>query len=285
MQSVSPRQLARAIGASESSVKRWCDRGLVASLKTAGGHRRLLLCTILEFLEKHGYALIRPEEIGLPATVAGRFQCEEKLRAAFNLALEQGDQRVCRRLLAELRLAGCRIDWICDEILAVAMEAIGRLWHAGQLEIYQERRACEIVVSLLWELVHWTPPVPLDAPSAIGCGLEGDHYALPSHMVEVILRDAGWNAASLGCNVPIESLAAAMSAHRPRVIWICVSHVVDKESFLSKYEQLWRSAQQLGTAVAVGGYALSSDLRKSMSYSFYGDKFQHLVNFVTELQR
>lgn len=285
MQSVSPRQLARAIGASESSVKRWCDRGMLASVKTAGGHRRLLLCGILDFLGKQGYALIRPEEIGLPTAVAGRFQCEEKLRIAFHSALEQGDRRVCQRLLAELRLAGCRMDWICDEILATAMEAIGDRWCEGQLEIYQERRACEIIVALLWDLIHWLPPVPLDAPRAIGCSLAGDHYVLPSRMVELILRDAGWNAASLGCNVPIESLAAALRTHCPRVIWISVSHVVDRESFLRQYEQLWQLAQEFGTAVAVGGLALSVDLRKRMNYSLYGDKLQHLVNFVTELRR
>ena len=38
---ISPKQVARAIGVSESTLKRWCDRGLIPMTKTAGGHRRM----------------------------------------------------------------------------------------------------------------------------------------------------------------------------------------------------------------------------------------------------
>ena len=40
---LSPRQLAVAIGVSESSLKRWADDGRLAVERTAGGHRRIPL--------------------------------------------------------------------------------------------------------------------------------------------------------------------------------------------------------------------------------------------------
>ena len=43
---ISPRQVARAIGVGESTLKRWCDRGLIPMLKTAGGHRRLAVSDV-----------------------------------------------------------------------------------------------------------------------------------------------------------------------------------------------------------------------------------------------
>ena len=38
---LSPRELAEAVGVSESSLKRWADRGRVHVHRTEGGHRRI----------------------------------------------------------------------------------------------------------------------------------------------------------------------------------------------------------------------------------------------------
>ena len=65
---VTPKQVARAIQVSESSVKRWCDKGVIPTQKTAGGHRRIQLAGLVRFLRESGQVLARPEVIGLPAT-------------------------------------------------------------------------------------------------------------------------------------------------------------------------------------------------------------------------
>lgn len=65
MRFVSPRDLARAAGVSESSVKRWCDQGLIPVIKTAGGHRRLSLDAAIEFLSQ-SHPEARLEFLGLP---------------------------------------------------------------------------------------------------------------------------------------------------------------------------------------------------------------------------
>ena len=58
---VSPKQLADAIQVSESSIKRWCDRGVIATVRTAGGHRRIPLTDVLRFVRDHDYAVLHPE--------------------------------------------------------------------------------------------------------------------------------------------------------------------------------------------------------------------------------
>ena len=63
----SPKQVAQALGVSESSLKRWCDQGRIAVQHTPGGHRRISLESILEFVRSTTNQLLAPELLGLPA--------------------------------------------------------------------------------------------------------------------------------------------------------------------------------------------------------------------------
>lgn len=63
---LTPNQVANAFGVSEASVKRWCDKGLMPTYRTAGGHRRLPVAGVVDFLRKRGLELVNPEVLGLP---------------------------------------------------------------------------------------------------------------------------------------------------------------------------------------------------------------------------
>ena len=47
---LTPKQVARAIDVSESSIKRWCDKGVIETQYTAGGHRRITMAGLIEFV-------------------------------------------------------------------------------------------------------------------------------------------------------------------------------------------------------------------------------------------
>ena len=66
---VSPRNLAEAIGMSESSLKRWADRGLLQVTRTAGGHRRIAIRDAIRFVRERQLRFLKPTAIGLPAAV------------------------------------------------------------------------------------------------------------------------------------------------------------------------------------------------------------------------
>lgn len=48
------KQAADAVGMSRSSVISWADSGLFQTLKTPGGHRKIVVEDFLSFLEKRG---------------------------------------------------------------------------------------------------------------------------------------------------------------------------------------------------------------------------------------
>lgn len=276
---ISPKQLGLALGVSEASIKRWCDKGKIRAVRTEGGHRRLPIASVLEYLREHRPELVSPEVLGMPPATGQGERTHARVRDRMIEALEKGDSDGFRRLALNLYLSGQDCVDICDLHIAPVFHEIGARWHSGELSIYQERRACEICLRLLHELRAGLRPPGPSAPSAIGATLSGDEYTLASTMVELALREAGWRADALGTNLPAETIAEAIRREQPRIFWLSVSHIASEAEFLLKYDAIFSMAKQSGVAVAVGGQALHEDLRRQMNYSTYCDRLRHLVEF------
>ncbi len=279
---LTPKQVARAIQVSESSVKRWCDKGLIPAQYTAGGHRRIDMSTLLEFLRSSKYELVRPEVLGLPATTGQTVRVIQRAADQLLEAIVAGDEEQCRQIAFDLVLAEHSISSICDQVFAKVFESIGDAWECGDAEVYQERRACEIALRVLHEVRGFLPTPPPEAPLAIGGATEGDQYNLATTMVELVLRDAKWNAVSLGDNLPFETLAAAIQEHHPRLLWLSCSHITDQANFLAEYSRFYEE-YGMDVAIVVGGRALTEELRSHMRYSAYCDTMQHLDSFAQTL--
>jgi excisionase family DNA binding protein len=285
MQLISPKQAAQAIGVSESSLKRWCDRGLLKSVRTAGGHRRLEMDTIVRFLRDSGRGIVRPELLGLPSSVGRGDTVVDVAREQLRDALLDGDEERARRIVFDLYLAGQSASDICDRVVAIAFHEIGHGWERGTVVVYRERRACEIALKVLHELRRSMPVPPADAPNAIGGTIEGDPYCLPTAMVELALHETGWRATSLGTMLPAATLIEALHENQPQLMWISVSTIRSIPEFLEEYRRLQGIATGQGTAIAVGGRALTAEIRQQMNYSAYCDTLRHLVTFAHSIQR
>lgn len=223
-QLLSPKQVAKSIGVSESSLKRWCNQGLIPTSKTPGGHRRLAVSDVVQFLRETKRPLANPAAIGLPDRVAADPQAEHGVdieRLAGLLA--EGRSEECRVAVINHYLAGASVAQICEEVLAPACHHIGDLWTCGSIEVFHERRACEIIGHVLYELRRLLPTPPHTAPRAIGGAPTGDNYRLATIMVEMTLLDAGWRATSLGSDLPLSTLTRAAIEHRPRLLWLSIT--------------------------------------------------------------
>ncbi len=280
---LTPKQVARAIGVSEASMKRWCDKGYVPSVRTIGGHRRLPINGVMQFLRESGHEIVRPEVLGLPPTTGQGRETLDRARGRIVDALRAGDEQQLARLVLDLYLAGHSACDICDQGIAPAFHDIGTRWQHGEIEVYEERRGCEVCTRVLYLLRRLLPVVPPGAPTAIGATLAGDPYLLPTLMVEIALREAGWRADSYGCGHPAATLGSAIATIRPRLFWLSVSAIDSNEDFLAEYGRLYETAQSCRVPIMVGGRALTEDIRRRMQYSAYGDNLRHLVAFARTL--
>lgn len=279
---ISPRQASRVLGVSESSLKRWCDQGLLTISRTAGGHRLLPVSEVLRFARERHHPLHNPELLGLP--VAGPLSNLAIRRAVPLLtdALLAGEEPAARHIVSDLYLAHHPLSLILDEVVAAAFHQIGHKWECHQADVYQERRGCEIARRILSDLRRLQSP-PNQQTVAIGGTLEGDRYDLPTLMAELVLLNKGWQATSLGAGLPVTSLIHALQKERPALFWLSVSFIPDTLAFLENFAQLSAACEAIGAHLVVGGRVLTQALREKMRYSTYCDTMQHLEAFANAL--
>ena len=277
----SPKQVAIALGASESSVKRWCDQGAIPTIRTVGGHRKITLEGLQHFLRSSNRGLEAPQALGLPPLqqrredmVPGGSDPDQEL---FRHALAEGDEDECRRVLWKRVRGGEFRSEVAGYLITDAMHGFGQAWDCDQLDAYQERRGCDICIRLINELRGDLPPIAERAPVAIGGTPQGDPYQLPTALVELSLREAGWNAVSLGNNLPTDSFLQAIQDYRPQLVWLSVSAISNLQTFIA--EQL-RLADHINDDVSllVGGRALNAELRTQLRYTAHCDGLQNLVD-------
>jgi MerR family transcriptional regulator, light-induced transcriptional regulator len=276
----SPKQVAEALGSSESSLKRWCDQGAIPTIRTVGGHRRITLQGLTKFLESSGRVLMVPDALGvtlgqipriseIPGTEVG--EC-----ADFRRALAKGDDLACMKILRTVIDAGKSLGQTAGWFISDAMCGIGEGWAQSTIEPYEERRAVNICVRLIEELRRQLPAIRPNAPIAIGGAPTGDHYQLASAVVELTLREEGWNATNLGSNLPWSTLLQAVADYRPRMLWLSISEVTDADQFITDHNRLYHSISK-DVAVIVGGRALTDNIRPQLSFTAHCDQLSQFV--------
>lgn len=259
---VTPRQVAQATGLSESTVKRWCDRGLLPSLRTPGGHRRLKLADVVRTLRNEGIPIVDALAFGLPPL-------EELSRDGFGgardllfEALIHADRPRASAVLHGLVLGGVSVATVGDQVISPVFARIGERWACQQIEVFQEREACLITEEVLHDLKHVFPPPPPGAPLAIGGTLTGDWYVLPGLLVELVLLSNRWAARFLGTNLPVATCLEAIRRIRPELFWLSLSHVADPQETAAATKQIAELAQEVHSFVVLGGRELSNKLEE-----------------------
>ena len=281
---LSPRDLAKAVGVSESSVKRWVDHGRIRAHRTAGGHRRIGVDEAVQFIREARMPLARPELLGL-GRLASR--AEDPGGALLLKLLREGASVEARGLLIGWYLEGVAIAALADGPLRTSLEVLGELWHCagkeGEEGVAIEHRATDICLQAVNHLRLLLPSPGEEAPLAIGGS--PDVYLLGTQLASAVMAEGGWRNVNLGAQTPLQVLACSVETLRPRLVWLSLTDEAMTQSLGDGVERLLESVEQTGGMLIVGGRCHREAHLPSHPRLREGDSMADLASFARGLLR
>ena len=205
---VSPRDMASAIGMSESSLKRWADNGLLSFTRTGGGHRRIRIHEAIRFIRERSIPIQSPTAIGLPldfSTTDADLDRDDSLLDMF----KRGASDEAESFLISRFLSGASIAEIGDDDIRPVLESLGHVPHTseGILREHCATQVCLQVIERMRVLARRDEP----RFQALGGAIGGDVYMLPTLLVSGVIEELGGRAVNLGANTPTDSIRGARS--------------------------------------------------------------------------
>lgn len=230
---LTPKDLAAALGVSESSLKRWADDGAIRVSRTAGGHRRIALADAIRFARESGLQIEHPAALGLEDVLPARRGTDQGATGTADAlydAFLRDDWRVARGLIVNAYVSGESVATLCDGAVREALGRAGELWQHGSDGIVVEHRAVDTCLQALSFIRSLIPSAPANAPVALGAAFANDPYVLPSLVAAVVLAEAGFRDVNLGPTMPTAALLSAVERYAPALVWRTVSIGADVES-------------------------------------------------------
>jgi excisionase family DNA binding protein len=245
------RELAEALGVSESSLKRWVDAGKITASRTEGGHRRIELAEAMRFIRTSGSPLVKPEILNLPEVADARANESDRL---VNYLLA-GDSRGARGWLMARYFEGATIAELGDGPIREAMQNLGELWRHDEAGVFVEHRGTDACLQAVAQLRSMTAAPAPDAPVALGGGPAGDPYLLAPQLAAVSLTEVGMRSINLGPDTPAAAFEAAVAQHAPELVWVSISASLapSRSRSLSK----WFASLPSSITIAIGGQQAS----------------------------
>lgn len=275
--------VAKALGLSVSTIKRWVDSGTIQAVRTAGGHRLIPRAEAIRMACELGLDSTELRKIaGMPAS--NQKSIDDQTCDRLCHMLRDGLVQQAKSLIQSIYLAGCDAVTLSDQLIRPVMGRIGHGWMVGALDVYQEHQASHIVAATTLELIDQVSRARKPTgPLALGATTEGDPYVLSCLLGELVLREMGWDVRNLGVNLPLRSLTNATLQYRPRLVFLSINFLRDQDHFIREYSSFYETAAENNAAVIVGGQALDAELRSRMRYTAFGDRMIHLAEFARQL--
>lgn len=224
--------LAKHLSVSPATVRRWADAGLLPAERTAGGHRRFSVAVAERLARQHA-----AHQRGTAHWV--------------KLLVTSGPALAIDAALLEER---SRVNgWyeVAEKIGRVLVE-LGVQWHLGVLSVIDEHIASERIARAL-SRVSDTLPRPETAARAFLATALGDEHTLGLSLVELVMREAGWDPVWLGRGVPTEQLAVRTLRERPAAVILSASNHSEADALRRSVMALADACGKSGAALVVGG--------------------------------
>jgi MerR family transcriptional regulator, light-induced transcriptional regulator len=139
-----------------------------------------------------------------PRSATGRYALE------YLAAVLEGDsRRATDELLARVD-GGLSVESAYLDVLLPAQREVGRLWHAGELNVAEEHVVTYTTQRLMALLAHRAARAPANGRTVICAGVAGNIHDIAVRVLADFFDIAGWRAVHLGGDVPAQDLAPAV---------------------------------------------------------------------------
>ncbi len=228
-------EVARRLGVTAATVKRWADTGVLECARTAGRHRRFDPLVVERFQRAHGAG-------GAGGAPAGRF-VDRMLEETEPIALQADLLRERARLGAWWRVA----DWLGPEI-----DDLGVRWATRRIGIVEEHLASDRLSRALARCAEALPPRP-DAPRMLLAAAEGEDHLLGLVLVDLGARAEGWRSLWAGRVTPRAEVIRQVEGGAVDVVALSASVAADRRRLAAEATEIGEACGKAGVHLVVGG--------------------------------
>lgn len=275
--------MARILGVSESTVRRWCDGGQLQTTRTIGGHRKIPRQDAIRFIHRGKLHVLRPDLLtGMSASKGDTPSAADDIEL-FYLAAEAGRTDAALSLIDACYLGGKSVAEICDGPLRESMHRIGARWPEDERAIFLEHRATNLCIRILDQLRSNLPVRTPGTPVALGGAPTDDPFLLPSWMVATVLADVGFADINLGPNTPIDVIEASAMENDARIVWLSLTASRLPRALEPELTALADRLAERDAHLVIGGQAARGFRFNSAPHLHTFDSMQELSGFARGL--
>jgi MerR family transcriptional regulator, light-induced transcriptional regulator len=266
-----PPQIAKLLKTDPATVKRWIYRGLLKSNKTTGGHYRISEEQFKDFISKY-------QNNSKGSYVVSRLKKNiDKNQGAslsnyYNL-LRSYKWEESMEVLISLYASGLRISQILDGFVAPVLRKIGEDWLSGKISIYEEHKISFMIDRNLFELGSFIGAgvSKINSKKALLFCAPKDEHIIPLEMINLVLKENGWDSSILGKDLPLNELEKAIKDISPNLV--CITKISGEKINASFIIELKKISKKYKCEVVLGGSGWDTGVIKKIHFKHFNSLY------------
>lgn len=180
-----------------------------------------------------------------------------RIAALFLQMILEGERtRACSLIVDEVR-GGLAVQDAYLSILLPVTREVGRMWHAGELNVAEEHFATATIEIAMSQLFALMQRKKRNGRTVIVAAAQGNQHGLPVRFIGDFFEMAGWRVIFLGCDMPPRDLAQATVDYAADLVALSVTMSRHIRATRACIDAIRSNPGGEQVKILVGGLALS----------------------------
>ncbi len=175
------------------------------------------------------------------------------LALQYLVACLEGDVRHAVQLVLDASNGGMTIEALYVEVLFPAQQEIGRMWHAGEATVAEERVVSDTTRRAMTLLCHQQSSTESIGTTVVAASVARDAHDIGIRAVADLFQVAGWRAISLGSDVPSAEIGNAVKIFDADLVVLAATLTTHLKKLQETIESI-RAVSGDDVKILVGGH-------------------------------